>query len=430
MSLNSNLNSASTAKGDDSVIRKQTSSLLEIHPSKVNGWNVGGIQSAFLPPILGNGSPPVGTPEIHTCHEGHSRAHLLQCGHYVLCPAPTYCGKNRQTYDGFESNTPIRCTLCVRRTFNWDMKHYNRRWYDLLLPTFIKAEKEAIDADEFAYFQRVSEPMYIDNHGNIVRPMSHFAIAMIRALEYQKEDAAKKDIRTACADASLNLGNDAAQVATCAIEYLDILLRQHHKLDHLPICIIANFAICLVLIHRGRKYNSNVVLTALGVASESDTSQIRHWQEAKKCISSSKAGDIIDVFLTKAHRQLRQYKSSKKLYDTARRLWHTAARAQVIPKRLLKNQEEVLPLACLAEAAAELKIPISFPEICRLTGVNGDAWEAKVVWAKVHLFAKNSDRRNLIVRQGDPRVKEKQLLEMQDEEAVGVGEAIAQLGSR
>jgi hypothetical protein len=413
-------------KQETTDIRKYTAELQALDLTKMDGSKLAGNQGVILPSTQ-NVSP--GDIEMRQCHGGRSLLHLLQCGHHVLCAKAETCGSNCQDDDANPGSTALRCALCIRRGMNWDIKHYNKRWQDLLLPTFVKADKEEADEKEFEVLQHPTGPAYLDNHANVVRPVTKFAIALIRALEAQKEFFVEKDILRVCTEALLpSLGLEARKIAVRAQEYLDPLLRFHHELDHLDLRVVATLAICIAADQHNRKLRSNVVLEAFGVDPETEKSEIRHWDAARRLIQSGKAGDVMDQFMEKVHRRYRKEPKFGMLFKTARCLWFAVNRKNVIPKHLLKRFEHVVPVACLAAAASQLGIPISFADVCTTVEVDDKPQEALVIYGKIKIFARGQSWKQRPVKRDD-RVKAKQTIEMQNEATKDIDDAMAMLGN-
>ncbi|KAF2640578.1 hypothetical protein P280DRAFT_517946 [Massarina eburnea CBS 473.64] len=342
-----------------------------------------------------------------------------------MCSDATYCGKNCQNKN--DDNTAIRCTLCVRLGINLAADHRNDRWHDLFLPIFVNAVKEKADADLYSSVQRESEPVYLDDHGNLVRPVNGFFIALIRTVEQRKEEYLRNEIPLACTSSKLDL-RDPEGIATCALEYFDLLLRRHHNLNHLDIRVVAAFAIALAIKHHGHNRDFGMILETLHFDPKDDHSTINDWVAAKHCISTFKAGEIMDAFMEKAHRQYPDTPGLNKLFPLARRLWYATVRKEVVPKELLKDFEHIVPIACLVAAARHLELPIAYEDVCSLTGIDGSLENANAVYGKVLLFSKNSDWMQPPLVRGSALVKAMQAFEMQNEDTESINDALGSLG--
>jgi hypothetical protein len=174
-----------------------------------------------------------GSPENRPCHGTYSKVHDLTCGHFVFSESPTLCGKNcRDAHiNEVEKNSMLHCTLCSRARINWDTGHYNKRWYDLLLPTFMDPEKEEADWEKYADVTRPTQPAYIAANDCIILPEGHslveIHVAIIRAWEWKKEDFLIGEIPRVCGQIGY-----PRHVSTTALKNFDQLLRHHHMLSH------------------------------------------------------------------------------------------------------------------------------------------------------------------------------------------------------
>ncbi|KAF2826491.1 hypothetical protein CC86DRAFT_406754 [Ophiobolus disseminans] len=155
--------------------------------------------------------------ENRPCHNGSSKLHKLNYGHYVYSEhRQVPCGMNCESASPNEQS--FFCLLCVRHNLNFTKVKVLSRWHDLLLPVSVK-KREELEwwLKNEAHNMRQVEPAYLDPYGFILLPRINCIIAMVIAYEIRKEKEMKKAI-VALLEPKLS---KHPNIATTAIEYFE-----------------------------------------------------------------------------------------------------------------------------------------------------------------------------------------------------------------
>lgn len=362
------------------------------------------------------------------CQEGHSRVHKLECGHIVLCEHATPCGSNCQEDTAVSDNARIYCTLCLRRVLNWDVEHHNNRWQDLLLPTFIMEEKEGADWKTYENVVRASEPAYIDPSGNIIRPVTQLAVALIRSYERQKETFLKSKLKTTCLDI-LPLPDEAKHlVKTRALADFNRLLCHHHTFQHMDLRNLAALALCAAAHETSPVHIADRLITG---ALDADPAVFEHFRAAHDHIVFIAAMEKVRDFVFDAPKKYREHPRWAHVIPVTKRIWQTIKSNNVISRTQRKGFEDAVTAACVVIAAGQFRIVVPFEDACAAFEVKSDTEEQRTgnryAYGKVARYVKARDYRRPLGRRVSANEKVRKRVLRRDRETEGLNKALASL---
>jgi hypothetical protein len=308
-----------------------------------------------------------GAADNRCCSGGKSKVHLLECSHTVYTDDPTYCGKSCFETD-YKDNAPLHCILCFRDGLTRQKKKYPWRWHDLLLPSYQDPEAEAEDVEKYGIIMRKAEPVYIDPvHDFVLLPRSPVLVALIRAMEWLREQQLKTRMPYICAEKDYS-----DLIATTANENIDALLSNHQLLCYVDLTIVAAIALKLTLSFEGTEVQYGLIAAAFDASQINIQGQCQ--VKARAILQDLVAHDKTEAILKKAPQKYRHNNKFKKdSIDVLARRIRTRALKDL--KMSLQQRQELynyIIAASIQQAMALHKISITMKEVCDGMGIEYD----------------------------------------------------------
>ncbi|KAF2280454.1 uncharacterized protein EI97DRAFT_439467 [Westerdykella ornata] len=332
-----------------------------------------------------------GIPENRPCHNGLRQTHHLHCGHAIYTTMPTICGKNcHEAWNKeAEDNAMFYCVLCTRIRVAWAKKNYNKRWHDVLLPSFAYPEEEEADRKKYEDVTRGTQPVYISPQGFLILPYGHDGvinhIALIRALEALNEKRFKDMIATAC-ESQLSL----TKLTKISLDNFNTLVRHQHMLRHAPFNMLATIAVQLA----GRSETSppkfNMIATAFDYTITENYGEC--YGETDFIISCMAAQEKIYQFIDKAPGKYRRTKNFRQMKQAAMNLHAGFVKSKTISiDRKMRQISIQIVAASIHQAMLQNHIPIKMSEICEVFDLPYDE-HAVYAEGKMSIFARHYRR--------------------------------------
>jgi hypothetical protein len=305
--------------------------------------------------------------ENRPCHDGSSKVHQLNCGHYVLCKAPALCGRNCQEASALkeQENPSLHCLLCFRGDAAREKKQHPVRWHELLLPKYQDPKKELEHMDAYSIILRPAQPVYLGTGGLLILPKYRAIVTLIAQLENNREEQLKERTRKLCA--SLGYSD---QISKSTLDNLEILLCNHHMILHCDLRVIGTISFVLGLEFQGKFMSYINVSPHFDAPEATNSSFCLH--EARGILTDLVARDKLEVCLAKLPRKYRKDKSYKmaKVSEVARRIRAHVLLHSSFSKIQKQDLFSYIIAACIQQALWQFKLHILMEEVCEAMNLN------------------------------------------------------------